>query len=77
MPNKDELLSHVLRLPAEERAKVAQELLLSLDEAKDVDPTAEWVSELDKRAQEALSGTAELEDWSAVRERLLARLRKH
>jgi putative addiction module component (TIGR02574 family) len=53
----DELLSKVLRLPVDERARVAQVLIASLDEGP-ADEGAEqaWSGEIEKRARDVLAG---------------------
>lgn len=69
-----DLLSAVLSLPAEKRAHLAQELIRSLDETSaDADTADAWIAEIEKRSREVSAGTAELEDWTALRERLANR----
>lgn len=75
MASEKDILNAVLALPAEERARIAHELLVSLDEREDPDAADAWLDELDQRAQEVENGTAELEDWDTVRERLTQRWR--
>jgi hypothetical protein len=70
------LFSDALSLPAPDLARLAQELLRSLDETEDPDAAAAWLAEIERRAREVKAGTAELEDWSAVRSRLERRWRK-
>jgi putative addiction module component (TIGR02574 family) len=65
----DDILSSVLRLPAERRAQIARELLASLDEDTDPGAAEEWVREVEQRAAEVASGTAKTEPWAAVRAR--------
>jgi putative addiction module component len=71
MATKDELLDGVLKLPREQRAEVAHELLRSLDEDAGDDPAeveASWEKELCRRADEILSGTAQTTDaFEAIR----------
>lgn len=62
--------------PAQERAKIARELLLSLDEGTDADAAEAWVAELEQRAAEVRSGTAATEDWATVKARLAERWRR-
>lgn len=74
---KDELLSDVLRLPPEQRAEVALELLLSLEEEdEEQDVAAAWDEELSERAQQVLNGTAKTLPWSEVEARINAQLRQ-
>ena len=76
MANKNQLLFDALHPSAAERAEVAHELLLSLDGERDADVDAEWVREIQRRADEVRSGTAQQVDArEAVRE-LAERLRQ-
>ena len=74
-PSK-KLFSEALSLPARERADLARELLRSLDDSEDPDAAAAWLAEIERRAREVEAGTADLEDWAAVRQRLERRWRK-
>jgi len=74
-PDRD-LLSDALSLPARERARLAHELILSLDEGEDSDAAEAWVAEIERRAQEVDSGAVATEDWTTVRARWAARWRK-
>lgn len=60
MSSKDELLSELLQLPESDRAEFAYELLKSLDTDAHVDAASEWARELERRADEALSGRVKL-----------------
>jgi putative addiction module component (TIGR02574 family) len=71
-----DLLSDALALPARERAKIAHELLLSLDEGADPDAAEAWVAELEQRAAEVRSGSATPKDWASVKARLADRWRR-
>ena len=73
----DELLSQAMALPTEQRAKLAQTLLRSLDDfSGDPDEMATtWVPELVRRSQEVVDGKVELVDWEEVRLNALARCR--
>ena len=75
MANRREILSDLLKLPAHERARLATELVQSLDESEDPDAAAVWLQELDRRAREVVSRTAKLEEWTKVRRRIELRLR--
>ncbi|MEP7120083.1 MAG: addiction module protein [Byssovorax sp.] len=70
-----ELLASILRLPLPVRAELAHELLASLDTAADADVEDHWQAEVARRADDVLSGRAELEDADLVHEQLTARLR--
>jgi putative addiction module component (TIGR02574 family) len=75
-PEAADLLSTALALPVRERAKIAHELLVSLDDGADSDAAEAWVAELEQRAREARSGSVATEDWTAVRARLVDRWRR-
>jgi putative addiction module component (TIGR02574 family) len=60
-----------LALGADERARLAHELIHSL-EPEDADASAAWAAEIRKRVDEIGAGTADLEDWETVRARLEA-----
>lgn len=63
-----DVLSEILRLPAEARARLALELLRSLDGDPDADATTAWDAEIDRRGAEVDAGTADtmtLEDYRA------------
>lgn len=80
MATKDDLLQTALQLSPEERAELAEELLLSLDQ----DPSAtseewhrSWTSELERRSREVLDGTVDTVRWEDVRASLIEELRQH
>ena len=75
MANRREILPELLKLPVRERARLATELVQSLDESEDPDAAMAWLEELDRRAREVVNGTAKLEDWAKVRRRIELRLR--
>jgi putative addiction module component (TIGR02574 family) len=72
----DTVLSTALALPVRERARIAHELILSLDDGSDADAASAWVAELEKRARDVRSGSPKTEDWDAVRARLASRWRR-
>jgi putative addiction module component (TIGR02574 family) len=55
----DELKSIVLELPLEERAKLASDLLLSLDDLSEQEIEHLWLEEASRRDAEIDAGTAE------------------
>ena len=72
-PEAADLLTNALALPVRERAKIAHELLLSLDDGADADAADAWVAELEQRANEVRSGSVVTEDWETIRARLTQR----
>lgn len=71
------LLREVLSLPASERAQVAAELLVSLDEPAVDDPEevrAAWAEELEVRARRALSGRDVGQPWPDLRNQVRSQL---
>lgn len=67
------LLREALALPASERAQVAAELLVSLDDPAYDDPESvrtAWAEELEVRARRALSGQDVGQPWPALRDRV-------
>lgn len=65
------ILEATLKLNHQERARIAHELIVSLDEG----PTeggveAAWEQELERRAGEIDSGAVKLEPWAQLRQEL-------
>jgi putative addiction module component (TIGR02574 family) len=75
-----DMLNELLRLPASDRARLALELIRSLDEEPDADAASAWDAEIERRGAEVDAGTAEtmtLEEYRAhARQRRLARARR-
>ena len=69
----EELLTKVLRLPRAERARVAEELLSSLEEPADEVATA-WAAELERRSREVAEGRVQTVAWETVRTEILKEL---
>lgn len=71
------VLAEILRLPVEERARLALEIMRSIDGDPDPDAAETWEAEIDARAAEVEAGTADtltLEEYRAhVRARRAAR----
>jgi len=66
-----EIIEATLKLDAKERARIAHEIIVSLDEESadgGIEPA--WEEELARRAAEIDSGAAKLEPWSKVRQEL-------
>ncbi len=65
------LLQSVLRLPAEARALIADELYQSLDDRPaDAHVEAEWAREIERRVAELEAGRAKTVPWSEVNRRV-------
>jgi putative addiction module component (TIGR02574 family) len=64
------LFEEALRLPAEERTRLASELLASVEGEAEADVEAAWAVEIERRARKVLSGKAVTHDWGEVRQRL-------
>lgn len=67
------LLREALSLSDGERADLAAELLMSLDEPADHDPTEvqqSWAREIEKRARRVLAGESQGEEWEQVRDQV-------
>lgn len=71
MADAARVLEVALALAARARARVAHELIQSL-EPEDSDAAAAWSDEIKRRVEEIEAGKAQLEDWEAVRARLEA-----
>jgi len=65
-----DVLADALRLEPDARAKVAAELLASLDGPADPDAAAAWDAEIDRRIAAIEAGTIQLEPWSEVKRRI-------
>jgi putative addiction module component (TIGR02574 family) len=77
-PRVQDLLRDALRLPPEQRADLAAELLASLEGPAD-DPDeveAAWAVEIERRARRVLSGESAGESWENVRQHIEADLKK-
>lgn len=75
MTKPKSILESALQLPREERARVAREIIASLDDPADQDATAAWLVEVERRLDEVERGTATLVPWATVRRRVVDRLR--
>lgn len=71
MADAAHVLEEALTLSADERARLAHELIHSL-EPDDPDASVAWSDEIRRRVDEIEAGTAELEDWDSVKARLEA-----
>jgi len=73
MMSTDELLAEALRLTRVERARVAEELLSSLEES-DEEVAAAWATELERRSREIADGHSPTISWEAARAEILKEL---
>jgi putative addiction module component (TIGR02574 family) len=64
-----DLLSEALELPLDERAKIAAELLESLEETEQQVESA-WAAEIKARVAAARAGELESTDWRVALERV-------
>ncbi|MEW5982822.1 MAG: addiction module protein [Acidobacteriota bacterium] len=69
----DELLVQALRLPRPERARLAEEMLASLEET-DEQVAVAWAEELERRSAEIADGRVPLLEWETVRGQILDEL---
>ena len=69
----DELLAEVLRLPRQDRVRVAEELFVSLEEP-DEDVAAAWAGELERRSRDLAAGRVRTVPWETVRARIMNEL---
>lgn len=66
----EKLLREALTLPAGERAKMAADLIASLDETKEEGVEKAWAEEIQRRAAAARAGQVKVEDWRTVLEQI-------
>ena len=69
----DELLAEALRLTRVDRARVAEELLSSLEESDDEVATA-WATELERRSRDVAEGRVQTISWETARTEILKEL---
>ena len=72
---KPGLREDALRLPGDERARLARELIESLEGPPDEEVQRLWLAEIERRVQEVQAGTVSLLEWDEIRGRIEARLR--
>jgi len=71
-----ELLAQALKLPMDERANMARQLVLSLDsEPFEDDYEAAWNKEIAERVKRLDEGKAETFDWRTAHDEIRANLR--
>ena len=69
----DELLAEALRLARADRARVAEELLSSLEES-DEQVASAWAQELERRSRESAEGRVQTISWETARTEILKEL---
>jgi putative addiction module component (TIGR02574 family) len=74
MPDYAALLSAASQLPIAERLRLIDELTETIPEVDLPALSPEWQDEIQRRSREIDDGTATLEDWETVRERLFQRV---
>ena len=73
--NSKRIEEEALHLPEEERAKLAQKLLLSLDAPSEAEITEDWLIEAQRRARELDEGLVQPISAEEVRRKAQALLR--
>lgn len=69
----EEILAEAMRLSRSERARVAEELLSSLEEPTE-DVAAAWAAELERRSRDIVEGRVPTVDWETARMEILREL---
>ena len=69
----EDLLAQVLQLSRRERARVAEQLLSSLEEPEE-HVAAAWARELERRSREIAEGKVQTVDWETARAEVLKEL---
>ena len=64
------VLEEALKLTAQERAEVAEQLIVSLDEAPEPDVEQAWQEEVQRRLQQIDRGEVKAIPWEEVQRRL-------
>jgi len=70
-PKTEQLLVDALKLPPQERAALAGQLIESLDTKIDEDAEAAWSAEIDRRVGELESGKVKPVPWAKARRQIL------
>lgn len=71
----EDIRSAAMTLPLEVRARLAHELLLSLESELDEESVEEaWEAEIESRVRKVLSGDYEARDWEASLAQIRSRL---
>ena len=72
----DELLDTALKLSSGDRARLAAELIASLDGPPDEGVEEAWAVEIEHRAAQVADGSVKLVDWDTVKSRIKPKTRK-
>jgi len=75
-PSEGTLLDTALKLPREDRAKLASELIASLDGEPEPGVAAAWDAEVESRVREADAGRARLVDGKTVKAEISKALKR-
>jgi putative addiction module component (TIGR02574 family) len=71
----DDVLKEALRLPADDRVRIASELLASVAPDVETRDSEAWIAEVERRAQAAMDAVAGV-SWSEARDQVEDRLRR-
>jgi putative addiction module component (TIGR02574 family) len=74
--SNEELLQAALALSLDERAKLARELIASLDDPPDADAQEAWALEIARRTREIQDGSVDGVSWTEAEKRVTERLRR-
>ncbi len=69
-----QIFAEALELEVDERAELASRMIASIDGAPDPDTDHAWATEIERRANRAISGESQGSDWEQVRSRIQAKL---
>jgi putative addiction module component (TIGR02574 family) len=69
----EDILAQALRLPRAERARLAEEVLSSLEDP-DEQVAAAWARELERRSNDIAEGRVQPVDWETARDQILKEL---
>lgn len=71
---RKELHDQAMALPPDERARLAHQIIASLDGPADKEAAEAWVREIERRVREVKNGSVKLVGWKDARSRILKRL---
>ena len=72
----EKLLSEALKLPTPDRARLASELIASVDGAADADVESTWAAEIERRIRRVQTSGAQGSDWQTAHARIEGRIRR-